>query len=148
MLWPLSMPLSFASSVWPSTSTISVLFAFFSSMWPSTCTLSDMLSVEKAFEAGPGYAQIPSKLVSKITSGVFVELTDLLAETYECRSLSPIHTCIWMARLVSPARKRVLEITNNILTGFSAVFIQLAGTTQVIDLAESSQISWACLAEL
>ena len=36
-------------------------------------------SLEKAFVVGPGHAPIPAKLVSKITSGQFVDLADLLS---------------------------------------------------------------------
>ena len=36
-------------------------------------------SVDKAFVVGPGHAPIPAKLVSKITSGHFVDLANLLS---------------------------------------------------------------------
>ena len=34
----------------------------------------------KPFVIGPGYAPVPYKVVSKVTSGQFTELADLLAE--------------------------------------------------------------------
>ena len=50
------------------------------SLVPSTSSPTLAPSVGKAFVVGPGYMPIPGKLVAKITSGVFVELADLLAE--------------------------------------------------------------------
>ena len=38
-------------------------------------------SFDKAFVVGPGHAPIPTKLVSKITGGQFVDLADLLSAT-------------------------------------------------------------------
>ena len=64
----------------PSLMAISTPSSFVSPAWPAPCTSTFMPLVGKAFVVGPGYTPIPAKLVAKITSGVFVELADLLAE--------------------------------------------------------------------
>jgi len=56
---------------------------------PGTSTFTP--SVGKAFVVGPGYTPIPAKLVAKITSGVFVELADLLAENLRAQESKPTH---------------------------------------------------------
>ena len=56
------------------------------SLVPSTSSPTLAPSVGKAFVVGPGYAPIPGKLVAKITTGIFVELADLLAENMRSRS--------------------------------------------------------------
>ena len=64
---------------------------FVSPAWPAPGTSTFAPSVGKAFVVGPGYAPIPAKLVAKITSGVFVELADLLAENLRAQESEP-HT--------------------------------------------------------
>ena len=59
---------------------ISTPSSFVSPAWPAPGNSTFAPSVGKAFVVGPGYAPIPAKLVAKITSGIFVELADLLAE--------------------------------------------------------------------
>ena len=78
-------------------------------------------SVGKAFVVGSGYAQIPGKLVAKITSGAFIELADLLAENIRTQEAEP-HSYLDGNLLVAPAKKRVVEI-NNILTWIQAFTI-------------------------
>ena len=88
---------------------------------PAPCNSTFMPSVCKAFVVGPGYAPIPAKLVTKITSGVYVELADLLAENLREQKSKP-HTYLDEKLVVSPARKRVVEITD-ILTWVKAFTI-------------------------
>ena len=94
---------------------------FVSPAWPAPGTSTFAPSVGKAFVVGPGYAPIPAKLVAKITSGVFVELADLLAENLRAHESEP-HTYLDGKLVVSPARKRVVEITD-ILTWVQAFTI-------------------------
>lgn len=69
----------------------------------------------------PGYAPIPAKLVTKITSGVYVELADLLAENLREQKSKPL-TYLGGKLVVSPVRKQVVEITD-ILTWVGAFTI-------------------------
>ena len=49
------------------------------------------MSPEKAFVVGPGHAPIPAKMVSKIISGQFVDLADLLSANLRTMDQEP-HT--------------------------------------------------------
>ena len=100
---------------------ISTPSSFVSPAWPAPGNSTFVPSVGKAFVVGPGYAPIPAKLVAKITSGVFVELADLLAENLRAQESEP-HTYLDGKLVVSPARKRVVEITD-ILTWVQAFTI-------------------------
>ena len=91
------------------------------SLVPSTSSPTLAPSVGKTFVVGPGYAPIPGKLVAKITSGVFVELADLLAENIRAQEAEP-HTYLDGKLLVAPGKKRVVEITD-ILTWIQAFTI-------------------------
>ena len=91
------------------------------SLVPSTSSPTLAPSVGKTFVVGPGYAPIPGKLVAKITSGVFVELADLLAENIHAQEAEP-HTYLDGKLLVAPGKKRVVEITD-ILTWIQAFTI-------------------------
>ena len=100
---------------------ISTPSSFISPAWPAPGNSTFAPSVGKAFVVGPGYAPIPAKLVTKITSGVFVELADLLAENLRAQESKP-HIYLDGKLVVSPARKRVVEITD-ILTWVQAFTI-------------------------
>ena len=76
------------------------------SLVPSTSSPTLAPSVGKTFVVGPGYAPIPGKLVAKITSGIFVELADLLAENIRAQEAEP-HTYLDGKLLVAPGKKRV-----------------------------------------
>ena len=89
--------------------------------WPAPGTSTFTPSVGKASVVGPGYAPIPAKLVAKITSGVFVELADLLAENLRAQESEP-HSYLEGKLVVTPAQKRVVEITD-ILTWVQAFTI-------------------------
>ena len=65
----------------------------------------------KAFAVDPGYAPIPSKLVSKITSGQFVNPANLLTKNLHAQELEP-HTFLDGKLLVAPTKKQVIEITD------------------------------------
>ena len=75
---------------------------FVSPAWPAPGTLTFAPSVGKAFVVGPGYAPIPAKLVAKITSGIFVELADLLAENL--RAIWAPHLFGWQIGCFSGAK--------------------------------------------
>ena len=70
-------------------------------------------SFEKAYVVGPGHAPIPAKLVSKITSGQFVDLADVLLANLRAVDQEP-HTFLDGKLLVS--RKRRLVEIMDILT--------------------------------
>ena len=57
-------------------------------------------SPEKAFVVGPGHAPIPAKVVSKIISGQFVDLADLLLVNLRAVDQEP-HTILDGKLLVS-----------------------------------------------
>ena len=65
----------------------------------------------KAFVVGPGYSPIPEKLVTKIRTGQFVELADLLAENLKAQEVEP-QTFLDGKLVVSSTKKRVTEITD------------------------------------
>ena len=65
----------------------------------------------KAFVIGPGYAPVPYKVVSKVISGQFTELADLLAENIKAQDTEP-QAFLEGKLLVSTSKKRVVEITD------------------------------------
>ena len=71
-------------------------------------------AVGKDFVIGPGYSPIPHKLVTKITTGLFVELEDLLPDNLKANK-SETQMFLEGKLVVAPARKRIVEI-QNILT--------------------------------
>lgn len=75
---------------------------------------------EKAFVVSPGHAPIPAKLVSKITSGQFVDLADLSLANLPVVDQEP-HTFLDGKLLVS-RKRRLVEITD-ILTWTEAFTI-------------------------
>ena len=63
---------------------------------------------EKAFIVGPGHAPIPSKLVSKIVGGQFVELADLLSVNLRAVEQEP-QTFLDGKLVVSSSKRRRVE---------------------------------------
>ena len=76
---------------------------------------------EKAFIVGPGHAPIPSKLVSKIVGGKFVELADLLSVNLRAVEQEP-QTFLDGKCVVSSSKRRQVEI-KDILTWTEAFTI-------------------------
>ena len=76
---------------------------------------------EKAFIVGPGHAPIPSKLVSKIVGGQFVELADLLSVNLRAVEQEP-QTFLDGKLVVSSSKRRQVEI-KDILTWTEAFTI-------------------------
>ena len=76
---------------------------------------------EKAFIVGPGHAPIPSKLVSKIVGGQFVELADLLFVNLRAVEQEP-QTFLDGKLAVSSSKRRQVEI-KDILTWTEAFTI-------------------------
>ena len=79
-----------------------------------------LMSPEKAFVVGPGHAPIPAKVVSKIISGQFVDLADLLSANLRAVDQEP-HTFLDGKLLVSQ-KCRLVEISD-ILTWTEAFTI-------------------------
>jgi len=79
-----------------------------------------LMSPEKAFVVGPGHAPIPAKVVSKIISGQFVDLANLLSANLRAVDQEP-HTFLDGKLLVSQKR-RLVEISD-ILTWTEAFTI-------------------------
>ena len=87
---------------------------------------------------GPGYSPIPEKLVTRIRTGQFINLADLLAENLKGQETEP-QTYLDGKLLVTSSKKRIQEITdmvtwvealNSLSTrGFSAVLILPGGRT-------------------
>ena len=77
-------------------------------------------SVDKAFVVGPGHAPIPAKLVLKITSGQFVDLTDLLSANLWMAEQEP--QTFLDGKLVVSKKRRAVEI-QDILTWTEAFTI-------------------------
>ena len=71
-------------------------------------------AVRKDFVIGPGYSPIPHKLVTKITTGLFVKLADLLPDNPKANE-SGTQTFLEGKLVVAPARERIVEI-QDILT--------------------------------
>ena len=76
---------------------------------------------EKAFIVGPGHAPNPSKLVSKMVGGQFVELADLLSANLRAVEQEP-QTFLHGKLVVSSSKRRQVEITD-ILTWTEAFTI-------------------------
>ena len=66
-------------------------------------------AVGKDFVIGPVYSPIPHKLVTKITTGLFVELADLLPNNLKANE-SETQTFLEGKLVVAPACKRIVEI--------------------------------------
>lgn len=94
-------------------------------------------AVGKDFVIGPGYSPIPHKLVTKITTGLFVELADLLPDNLKVNE-SETQTFLEGKLVVAPARKRIVEI-QDILTWVEAF------TIYSIVLCASQPARWADL---
>ena len=77
-------------------------------------------SADKAFVVGPGHAPIPAKLVSKITSGQFVDLADLLSANLRTAEQEP--QTFLDGKLVVSKKRRAVEI-QDILTWTEAFTI-------------------------
>lgn len=143
----------------PPTSVISMPSSFISPVWSATCNTTFVPSVGKAFVVGPGYAPVPAELVKKITSGVFVELADFLAENLGAQE-SESHTyldgklgCLSGAGVGGGNHRyfnlgpglyhlclNLLQRSPNSLAGFN--------TVKIIDRADGSPVSRSCLANL
>ena len=67
-------------------------------------------ALAKAFVVGPGYAPVPNKLVTKITSGIFIKLANLLAENIKSQEIEP-QAFLEGKLSVSGSKKQVVEIT-------------------------------------
>ena len=80
-------------------------------------------SLNRPFVVGPGYSPIPEKLVTKIRTGQFIDLADLLAENLKAQETEP-HTYLDGKLLVSSSKKRVQEITD-IMTWVEAFTVDL-----------------------
>ena len=94
-------------------------------------------AVGKDFVIGPGYSPIPHKLVTKITTGLFVELADLLPDNLKANE-SETQTFLEGKLVVAPARKRIVKI-QDILTWVEAF------TIYSIVLCASQPARWADL---
>ena len=75
----------------------------------STSTSLATSSLNRPFVVGPGYSLIPGKLVTKIRSGQFVDLADLLAEDLKAQK-TELQMYLDGKLLVSSSKKRVQEI--------------------------------------
>ena len=101
-------------------------FPLLGSSIPATSTICVVPSLNRPFVVGPGHSPIPEKLVTKIRTGKFVDLADLLAENLKAQESEP-HTYLDGKLLVSSSKKRVQEITDIItwveaFTIFSWIF--------------------------
>ena len=74
---------------------------------------STSTSLNRLFVVGPSYSPAPEKLVTKIRSGQFVDLADLLAENLKAQEREP-QTYLDGKLLVSSTKKRVQEIANTV----------------------------------
>ena len=120
---------------------------------PATATICAVLSLNRPFVVGPGYSPIPS--VTKIWTGQFVDLADLLAENLNTQESEP-HTYLDGKLLVSSSKKRVQEIAN-IIT-FTIILLDLLQCTpfqvaqshsmQAANYQDLPPIPWESLAPL
>ena len=78
------------------------LFSFGS----NSASASTSTSLNRLFVVGPGYSPIPEKLVTKIRSGQFVDLADLLAENLKAQETEP-QMYLDGKLLASSSKKRV-----------------------------------------
>ena len=70
-------------------------------------------SGNNAFIVGPGHAPVPEKLVTKITSGQFIELADLLSPNLRAAKMVP--QSYLNGNLLVTKKRRLVEI-QDILT--------------------------------
>lgn len=56
---------------------------------PSTSVPWAVPPLSRPLVVGPGYSPVPEKLVTKIRTGQFIDLTDLLAENLKVQELKP-----------------------------------------------------------
>ena len=94
-------------------------------------------AVGKDFVIGPGYSPIPHKLVTKITTGLFVDLADLLPDNLKANE-SETQMFLEGKLVIASARKRIVEI-QDILTWVEAF------TIYSIVLCASQPARWADL---
>ena len=78
-------------------------------------------NLNKAFVMGHGYAQVPYKLVSKITAGLFLDLAGLLPDNIRTQEIEP-QAFLEGKLVVSGSKKRVIEIAD-IITWIEAFTI-------------------------
>ena len=107
-----------SSSTQRLTSSFSLGFSF-----PSTAVLWATSSLHGPFVVGPGYSPIPEKLVTKIRTGQFIDLADLLAENLKGRETEP-QTYLDGRLLVTSSKNRIQEITD-IVTWIEAFTVYL-----------------------
>ena len=81
------------------------------SSFPSTAVPWATSSLHRPFVVGTGYSPIPEKLVTKIRTGPFIDLVDLLAENLKGQETEP-QTYLDGKRLVTSSKKRIQEITD------------------------------------
>ena len=73
---------------------------------------------------GPGYSLIPEKLVTKIRSGQFVAMADLLAENLKVQEAEP-QTYPDRKLLVSSSKKKSVQEITNIVTWVEAFSVYM-----------------------
>ena len=78
---------------------------------PSTAVPWSTSLLHRPFVVGPGYSPIPEKLVTKIRTGQFIYLADLLAENLKVQETEP-QTYLDGKLLVTSSKKRIQEITD------------------------------------
>ena len=78
-------------------------------------------NLNKAFVMGPGYVEVPYKLVSKITAGLFLDLAGLLPDNIRTQEIEP-QAFLEGKLVVSGSKKRVIEIAD-IITWIEAFTI-------------------------
>ena len=98
----------------PTTSQSSLPAFSFGSVHPSIIFPRVPTLLNKPFVVGPGYSPIPEKLVTKIRSGQFVEMANLLAKNLKAQEVEP-QTYLDGTLLVSSSKKRIQEITDIII---------------------------------
>ena len=80
---------------------------------PSTPVPWAMSSLHRLLVVGPGYSLIPEKLVSKIRTGQFIHLADLLAENLKAQETEP-QTYLDGKLLVTSSKKGIQAITDRV----------------------------------
>ena len=113
-----------ATSGWLITSTQRSTSSFsLGSSIPSTPVPWATSSLQRPLVVGPGYSPIPEKLVTKIRTGQFIDLADLLAENLKAQETEP-QTYLDGKILVTSSKKRIREITD-IVTWVEALTVYL-----------------------
>ena len=86
-------------------------------------------NLSKAFLAGPGYAPVPYKLVSKITARHFVDLVDLLPDNIRAQEIEP-QAFLEGKLVVSGPKKPVIEIADIVtwIEAFTIFYMILSHT--------------------